>query len=54
MTEEKFAGLGKRERRRLIRRWKSEGQGLSLKQWAQQNNLVGDAAQAWLGTKRGK
>ena len=51
---EKSKGLGRRERRRLLRRWKEEGAGLSLKQWAQQNALVGDAAQAWLEQKRGK
>jgi hypothetical protein len=52
-TTELFTGLGRRERRRLLRRWKEEGAGLSLKQWAQQNDLVGDAAQAWLAAKRG-
>jgi hypothetical protein len=53
MKTEKTTGLGKSERRRMIRRWKSEGVGLSLKQWAHQNDLVGDAAQAWLTVKKG-
>jgi len=52
--EEKSKGLGRRERQRLIRRWKKDGTGLSLKQWAQTNALVGDAAQAWLEQKRGR
>ena len=54
MTTEKTTGLGRRERRRLVRRWKAEGEGLSLKQWAQKNAVVGDAAEAWLEIKRTK
>jgi hypothetical protein len=50
MTE-KTQGIGRQERRRLLRRWKQDGRGLSLKQWARQNALVGDAAAAWLESK---
>jgi len=51
---EKFQGLGKKQRQAMKKRWREEGQGQSLKQWAAQNALVGDAAQAWLNHKRGK
>ena len=51
-VHEGFRGIGRKERRRLVKRWRQEGAGLSLKQWAQQNNLVGDAAQAWIESKR--
>lgn len=53
-SDEGFNGLGKRERRRMIRRWKAEGQGLSLKEWVRQNALVGDAALVWLESKKGQ
>jgi hypothetical protein len=46
-----FAGLGRKERRRMVRRWQCEGAGQSLKAWARQA-LVGDAAAAWLASKR--
>ena len=49
--KEGFYGIGRRERRNMIRRWKSEGHGMSLKQWARLAQ-VGEAATAWLETKR--
>jgi hypothetical protein len=49
--KEGFCGIGRRERRNMIRRWKSEGHGMSLKQWARLAK-VGEAATAWLETKR--
>jgi hypothetical protein len=51
-TKEGFHGIGRRERRSMIRRWKTEGKGMSLKQWARQAT-IGDAAAAWLETKKG-
>jgi hypothetical protein len=52
VQEEGFFGLGRRDRQRLKRRWKASGSGLSLKQWASANDMVGDAAQAWLNAKK--
>lgn len=49
---EGYRGLGRRERRRMLRRWKIEGRGQSLKQWAR-GAVVGEAALAWLASKRG-
>jgi hypothetical protein len=37
----------------MIKQWKAEGKGLSLKQWAARQNPVGDAACIWLNSKRG-
>jgi hypothetical protein len=50
-NKEGFSGIGRRERRIMIRRWKSEGKGKSLKQWARLAG-VGDAAIAWLEKKK--
>lgn len=50
--EETFHGLGRRERRRMIRRWKVEGEGKSLKDWARTCAQVGDAALAWIENKK--
>jgi len=53
MDAEGYKGLGRRERQRLIRRWKAEGQGRSLKDWARSlSTLVGDAAKAWIEHKK--
>jgi hypothetical protein len=49
--KEGFCGIGRRERRAMIRRWKMEANGMSLKQWARLGK-VGDAATAWLETKK--
>jgi len=49
--ESKSKGIGRKERQRMIRRWKIEGNGLSLKEWAKQQG-VGDAALAWKEAKR--
>lgn len=49
---EGFSGIGRAERRRMVKRWRESGSGLSLKEWAKQNAQVGDAAQAWLESKR--
>jgi hypothetical protein len=51
MRKEGFQGIGRRERRSMIRRWRSEGRGMSLKQWARLVE-VGDAATAWLEKKK--
>jgi hypothetical protein len=51
MWKEGFQGIGRRERRSMIRRWKSEAHGMSLKQWARLAQ-VGDAAIAWLEKKK--
>ena len=51
MRKEGFQGIGRRERRSMIRRWRSEGRGMSLKQWARLGE-VGDAATAWLEKKK--
>lgn len=55
MQAEAFTGVGKTERRRMIKRWQQEGKplGLSLKQWAAQQHPVGDSAYAWLQAKKG-
>lgn len=52
MQNEGYKGIGKTCRRAMIKRWKASGTSLSLKQWAAQQDKVGDAAQAWLITKR--
>ena len=49
--QEGYKGIGRRLRRWMLRRWKAEGRGMSLKQWAR-SALVGDAALAWLAHKR--
>jgi hypothetical protein len=51
MVMEGYRGLGRRERRRMVRRWKTEGRGQSLKEWARRA-AVGDAAVAWLENKK--
>jgi hypothetical protein len=51
--KEGFRGIGRRERQSMVRRWKSEGHGMSLKQWARLGK-VGDAATAWLEKKRAR
>lgn len=48
---ESYQGLGRAERRRMKRRWRQEGGGLSLKDWARKMG-VGDAALNWLEHKR--
>jgi hypothetical protein len=48
---EGFKGLGRRRRRRMIRHWKAEGGGKSLKDWARIAG-VGDAALVWFEHKR--
>jgi hypothetical protein len=54
--DEAFRGLGRKERRRMKKRWKEEGGGQSggqsLKEWAKKGG-VGDASVAWLENKRG-
>jgi hypothetical protein len=51
---EAYKGIGRTERRRMIRRWKAEGKGLTLRAWARKQHPVGDSAQAWLKAKQGK
>jgi len=50
---EGYRGIGREERRRMIRRWKEEGRGLSLKQWARMAG-IGDAALSWIMSKKGR
>jgi hypothetical protein len=52
MDEAYDKGIGKAGRRRMIRRWKAEGNGLSLKAWARRQSSVGDAAYVWVQAKR--
>lgn len=47
-------GLGKTERRRMVKRWREEGRGLSLRTWARKQHPVGDSAFAWIQTKTKK
>ena len=49
--EEAFRGLGRKERRRMKKRWREEGSHESLKEWAKKGQ-VGDAAVVWLERKR--
>jgi hypothetical protein len=50
---EGFNGVGKRVRRLVVKLWRESGTGKSLKQWADEA-LVGDAAAAWIASKRGR
>ncbi len=50
-SHEGYKGLGRADRRRMKRRWRTEGQGMSLKQWAKHTG-VGDAADVWLKAKK--
>ncbi len=50
---EGYKGIGRRARRLMIRLWKSEGRGMSLKAWARKAG-VGEAAAAWLEHKKGQ
>lgn len=53
-NEETFKGLGRAERRKMIRLWKETASGLSLKDWARAQHPVGDAAYAWIKAKAKK
>jgi len=48
---ETFHGLGKTECRRMKRRWREEGGGLSLRAWARLQHPVGESAYHWLKAK---
>jgi hypothetical protein len=50
-NEEASRGLGRKERRRMKKRWKEEGGQMSLKEWAKKGE-VGEASVAWLEHKR--
>jgi hypothetical protein len=50
-AEEKFRGIGKGLRQQMKKRWRQEGSGKSLKEWAREA-LVGDAAAAWIASKQ--
>lgn len=52
-TNEGYKGLGRAARRAMLRRWRKEGKGKSLKAWAKLAQ-VGDAAVCWLEHKRSK
>jgi hypothetical protein len=51
--KEAYYGIGRSERRKMVRRWREETDGkISLKDWAKDQNPVGDAAYAWLRSKQ--
>ena len=52
MEEDVFKGIGRVARRQMIKMWKEQGEGLSLKAWARRQNPVGDAAYVWVQAKR--
>ena len=56
MQNEIFKGVGRKQRRMMIRLWKADMAGskkkLSLKVWAR-NAPVGDVGHVWLQAKRG-
>jgi hypothetical protein len=54
MEEDNVRGIGRVERRQMVRRWKAEGNGLSLRAWARKQSPVGDSAFVWLEAKRVK
>lgn len=47
-----YRGVGRGVRREVVRRWKREGKGLSLKQWARRQSPVGDTAYLWAQAKQ--
>lgn len=53
-NEATLKGIGKTERRRMIKRWKEEGLGLSLRAWARRQHPVGDSAHSWIQAKTQK
>lgn len=48
---EDYKGVGRKDRRSMIKRWKDSGSKLSLKQWARKQG-VGDVADVWLRSKQ--
>lgn len=53
MNTETYNGIGRRERRKMVRRWReATGGKISLKQWAAEQDPVGDSAYNWLRHKR--
>lgn len=52
LEENGTKGIGRAARRLMIRQWKEEGGGLSLRAWAARQHPVGDAAYVWLQAKR--
>lgn len=48
---EGYSGIGRADRRRMVRLWRASGSGLSLKEWAAQQG-VGDIADVWIKSKR--
>lgn len=49
---EGYKGLGRKQRRIMVRLWKESGTTLSLKAWAKAA-LVGDIGHVWINAKRG-
>lgn len=47
---EGYKGIGRKARRNMVRRWKTSGTSLSLKEWAREQG-VGDEAESWLKAK---
>jgi len=49
---EGFNGVGRKDRRYMIRLWKESGTELGLKAWARQAQ-IGDIAHVWFNSKKG-
>lgn len=52
MQNETYKGIGRKQRRLMVRLWKESGTKLSLKAWARTTQL-GEVGFVWLQTKRG-
>lgn len=50
MIEEKYHGVGRRNKRLMLKFWKMYGNGQSLKEWARKAK-VGDIAKVWIESK---
>lgn len=48
--QEGYRGVGRADRRRMVRMWRASGTDLSLKEWAAQQG-VGDIADVWIKSK---
>lgn len=49
---EEYRGVGRKDRRLMIKLWKESGTDLSLKKWAERTG-AGHVANAWINAKRG-
>jgi len=50
---ESYSGIGRKDKRWMVKRWKQAGTNLSLKQWAKLQG-VGDVADVWIKAKASK